>query len=193
MEPPSRAHDGHVTRLDPLPCPDKPLTDGRHVVRPWSDDDLDCVREAAADHRIPRGTTVPAVFTPAAGLAFITRQRDRARAGEGVSQCVAEAGSDRAVGLVWVGLRPQPRVAGLGYWVVPSARGRGAAGAGVRLVTPWALQALGLRRLEAWVEPDNEASQRVLLGAGYEREGRLRNFLTIGEAAVDAIVFSRIA
>lgn len=83
--------------------------------------------------------------------------------------------------------------ADLGYWIVPEARGRGAGTAAVRLVAPWALEALDLRRLEAWVEPDNEASQHVLRSAGFQQEGRLRNFLTLDGGSSDALVFSVIS
>ena len=89
-------------------------------------------------------------------------------------------------------MRPQPHVGGLGYWVVPQERGHGAATAALRLVVPWALSALDLRRLEAWVQPENLASQQVLRNAGFSEEGRLRNFLTIEGRAADALVFSTI-
>lgn len=93
---------------------------------------------------------------------------------------------------MWVALRPQPHVGGLGYWIVPSERGQGVATAAVRLVVPWALDALDLRRLEAWVQPDNLASQRVLRNAGFQQEGRLRNFLTVEGGTSDALVFSTL-
>lgn len=80
----------------------------------------------------------------------------------------------------------------MGYWIVPSERGQGVATAAVRLVVPWALDALDLRRLEAWVQPENLASQRVLRNAGFQQEGRLRNFLNIEGGASDALVFSII-
>lgn len=40
-------------------------------IRPWHEGDLDCVRGAGTDPTIPAGTTVPAVFSPEAGLAFV--------------------------------------------------------------------------------------------------------------------------
>ena len=135
---------------------------------------------------------MPAHFTPAEGLAFIHRQRTRVHAGEGVTQAIVDAKSDRAIGLMWVALRPQPHVGGLGYWVVPQERGSGAATAALRLVVPWALSALYLRRLEAWVQPENLPSQQVLRNAGFLEEGRLRNFLTIEGRAADALVFSSV-
>jgi [ribosomal protein S5]-alanine N-acetyltransferase len=42
-------------------------TDGAVTLRRWRETDLDCIAAAAEDPRIPAGTTVPAVFTPAAG------------------------------------------------------------------------------------------------------------------------------
>lgn len=173
-----------------LSYPDPPLSDGRIGLRRWEEGDVDCIRLASADPDIPQGTTVPATFTAAEGLAFIQRQWARIHDGEGVSQAVVEADSDRAIGLVWLALRPQPHVGGLGYWIVPQERGRGAATAAVRLVVPWALGSLGLRRLEAWVQPENLASQRVLRHAGFQEEGRLRNFLTVDGEAADALVFA---
>lgn len=176
----------------PLPYPYTPLSDGRIGLRPWSEEDVECIRLAGTDPDIPKGTTVPATFTRAEGLAFIHRQWDRVRNGEGVSQAIVEAPSDRAIGLLWVALRPQPHVGGLGYWIVPSERGQGAATAAIRLAVPWALGALGLHRLEAWVQPDNLASQRVLRNAGFEQEGRLRNFFANEGGTSDALVFSVI-
>ncbi len=89
-------------------------------------------------------------------------------------------------------LRPQPGVAGLGYWLIPSARGRGLATRAARLVLSWALNLAGIVRVEAWVEPDNLASQRVLTAAAFEQEGVLRSFLAFPGRRADAVVFSAV-
>lgn len=177
-----------------LAYPDPMLTDGVVLLRPWQPGDLDCVREAGTDPRIPAGTTVPSVFTPEAGGAFIARQRRRVESGEGISLTVADVLTDRARGLIWLPLRPQPGVMGLGYWVVPSSRGQGLGTRAVRLAAAWALSGAGMARVEAWVESDNLASQRLLLAAGFIREGVLRSFLAVGGTTrADAAVFSQIA
>jgi RimJ/RimL family protein N-acetyltransferase len=170
--------------------PHPALSDGRIALRKWRETDLDCVRLAGTDPRIPRGTTVPSSYTAAEGVAFIHRQWKRAEDGEGLSQAIVESDGDRAIGLLWLAMRPQAYVGGLGYWVVPPARGAGVATAAIRLIVPWAWEALRFRRIEAWVEPGNVASQRVLERAGFEQEGRLRNFLNDGSS--DALVFAII-
>lgn len=162
-------------------------------IRPWrSPDDLPCVEAAATDPDIPAGTTVPADFTAASGAAFLGRQHARLNRGEGISQAVVERASGEAVGLVYLDRRPQPWIAGLGYWLIPSARGRHLASAAVRLVSDWALRELEILRLEAWVAPDNVPSQRVLVRAGFAQEGRLRNFLQLYGRTTDGLVFARV-
>ena len=56
-----------------------------------------------------------------------------------------------------------------------------------------ALSDVGLARVEAWVEPGNSASRRVLTTAGFVCEGTLRSFLSFPTRRADALVFSRIA
>jgi [ribosomal protein S5]-alanine N-acetyltransferase len=84
-------------------------------------------------------------------------------------------------------------VIGLGYWIVPSARSRGYASRAAALASTWAIGDGGFARIEAWVEPNNIASQGALVAAGFELEGRLRSFLVNGAARSDALVYSRIA
>ena len=67
------------------------LSDEVLKLRPWSFDDLECVREASTDPAIPATTTVPALWTVDAGRAFIDRQGERITSGEGISLAVHES------------------------------------------------------------------------------------------------------
>jgi ribosomal-protein-alanine N-acetyltransferase len=167
-------------------------TDGRVRLRAWLHDDLPCVQAASTDQAITEATTVPSPCTQQAGLAFIERQWARSADGQGWSLAIARCADGQAVGCVTLLLRPQPGVAGLGYWLSPPSRGHGYASRAVALLTTWALQVAGLDRVEAWVEPGNSASARVLAGCGYRMEGRLRSFLAFPSRRTDAMVFSRI-
>ena len=135
-----------------LRYPLQPLAAAGVRIRAWrSPDDLACVEAAATDPDIPAGTSVPRVFTEAAGTAFLARQHARLTDGDGVSQAVTDATSGQAVGLIYLDRRPQPWIAGLGYWLIPGARGRHLAAPAIRLVTDWALRELEVLRVEAWV------------------------------------------
>jgi RimJ/RimL family protein N-acetyltransferase len=173
------------------PSPD--LIDGPTNLRKWRLDDLACIEEASTDRRIPEGTTVPDMYTPDEGRAFIERQWSRVDNGEGVSLAISSASTQAAIGLIVLTLRPQEGVAGVGYWVVPSHRGQGHAARAVSRLSTWALSDAGLSRVEAWVEPDNAASQHVVTAAGFVYEGTLRSFLSFPTRRADAMVFSTVA
>lgn len=174
-----------------LTYPD-PLDDGTVRLRPWAERDVSCVERASGSPDILGGTTVPADYTLEEGLAFISRQHERLTSGQGVSLAITSTRTDEAAGLVIVQVRPQPGVAGLGYWVVPGERRQGLAGRAVSLATDWALGPAGFARVEAWVDPENTASQRTLERCGFEREGLLRSFREVGTRRTDALVYSRI-
>jgi [ribosomal protein S5]-alanine N-acetyltransferase len=173
-----------------LSYPEPPLSDGVVVLRRWMESDIGCVEEASRDPVIPEGTTVPAKFTPAEGLAWVERQWGRADKGEGLSLAVADARSGEALGAVVLLFRRQPLTAEIGYWLIPRARGRGLGSRGVALFARWAVTDAGLARVEALVTPGNVVSQRVLEKVGFRREGHLRSYLVVDRRRADAFIYS---
>lgn len=170
----------HVPELDAGP---------RYTLRAWRLDDLGMVREASLDPLIPLVTTVPADYSEAAGTAFVERQWGRPVSGAGWPFVIVRTEDGRPVGTV--GLWPERHGrASLGYWVVGSARGRGAAAAGLRTVSAWALDVLGLARLELYVEPWNTGSVRTAERAGYRREGLLRSWQEVGTERRDMFMYA---
>lgn len=72
-------------------------------------------------------------------------------------------------------------VADLGYVVHPDARGRGVGRRAIVLLTRWLMDpdGRGLARVQLDHSTENEASCRVALAAGFEREGIRRGFLPL--------------
>jgi RimJ/RimL family protein N-acetyltransferase len=66
----------------------------------------------------------------------------------------------------------------IGYWMEKSMRGKAIATTAAMLITDYGFATLGFRRIDGLVDVDNEASQKVLMKAGFEREGILRNKVT---------------
>jgi ribosomal-protein-alanine N-acetyltransferase len=172
-----------------LAYPDPPLTDNVVVLRRWARGDLCCVEEATQDPDIPKGTTLPATFTAAEGLAWIERQWSRRDGGTGLSQAIADAASNEALG-AGVLMARKPGTVEIGYWLIPRARGRGFGSRAVGLLARWAVTEAALARVEALVVPDDIASQRVLEKAGFQREGHLRSYLVFERQRADALIYS---
>lgn len=181
--------DGDADRLPVLGT-------GRFQLRGFEPGDLDLVREAAADPIIPLISTVPSPFSDEAGRRFVERQRHRLRDGFGYSFVIVERdrATGRPVGSIGLWLRDLDLGrASVGYWVVGSARGRGAATSALGALTGWALGELGVPRLELYAEPWNEASIRVARANGFGAEGVLRGFQVVGGERRDMVMLARLA
>jgi RimJ/RimL family protein N-acetyltransferase len=89
-------------------------------------------------------------------------------------------------------LRLADGVGEVGYWVMPSARGRGVAGLALTAMADW-LFAQGLHRLELVHSVDNEPSCRVAAKARFDPEGTLREALLHPDGWHDMHLHARIA
>ncbi|MEJ7568449.1 MAG: GNAT family protein [Gaiellaceae bacterium] len=81
-------------------------------------------------------------------------------------------------------------VAGVGYWLRPEGRGRGAATDAVRLVSEWAFRDLAIERMNLITDPENLPSQRVAERVGFRREGLLRAWHPTRHGRRDSVMFS---
>ena len=70
------------------------------------------------------------------------------------------------------------------YW------GSGFATQAVRLAVGKGFEDLGVERIEAFVDPTNIASQRVLEKNGFVKEGLLRNWVVQKGAVKDRLVYA---
>ena len=82
------------------------------------------------------------------------------------------------------------RRAELGYALRRDRWGRGLATEVVGTVLDWGVRTLGLRRIEADVDPRNARSRRLLQGLGFRSEGVMRGRFGLGDTAREAEVFS---
>jgi RimJ/RimL family protein N-acetyltransferase len=161
-------------------------------LRRFEDRDLAMVAEAAADPSIRLISTVPPPGDDAAARRYVGAQRHRLRDGFGYSFAIADP-EDRGIGSIGLWLRDLDLGrASVGYWVVPAARGRGAAAAALGVLARWALRELAVARIELVVEPSNTASIRTAERAGFTREGRLRSWEVVGDERRDMDSFSLV-
>jgi RimJ/RimL family protein N-acetyltransferase len=159
------------------------------VLRPWHLDDLDALVSALQDPEIPRWTRIPAGYTDADGREFLERTARGWIDGNAAGFAIVDPSGKKLLGSIGAVFHEES-AASVGYWVAPDARGRGIATQALRLVAGWALQTLGVERLELVTDPDNASSQRVAEKAGFQREGLLRRYLEIKGERRDCMMFS---
>ncbi|MGY1519403.1 GNAT family N-acetyltransferase [Luteimonas sp. A482] len=109
---------------------------------------------------------------------------------ESLNWLIAARRDDRAIGSCTLyRFDARHRRAEVGYALHPDWWGRGLATEAVALALDWGFHRLGLHRIEADIDPRNEASRRLLAGLGFRREGLLRQRFLIDGSASDSEIF----
>jgi RimJ/RimL family protein N-acetyltransferase len=72
------------------------------------------------------------------------------------------------------------------------AQGRGLASKAIDLVSAYAFEALGLHRLVADVDPDNNSSLSLFLRAGFQQEGLLRQNWKTHIGLRDSVILAKL-
>jgi RimJ/RimL family protein N-acetyltransferase len=160
---------GRVVLREVLPGEAGRLVDGGPRDRSWAD-----------------GYPLPGTLPPARAL--IAQDHDRQwRPGFGMYQIVLPAtdGAEEATVIGDIGFHTAPLVGSveIGYGIVPIHRGHGYVTEAVTAVTAWALGQPGVTEVRAETDPDNVASQNVLIRAGF----------TLVEVTAEARRYHRVA
>ncbi|MFE1248760.1 GNAT family N-acetyltransferase [Streptomyces sp. NPDC058735] len=156
-----------------------PLLHGHGLsLRPWdagSADDVQSWLRGMSDPEFRRWNTPLRLVTDRGSARESLRARAQsATEGTSVSFRVADA-AGTVLGHIGVNeIRYHLKVARVGYWVLPEARGRGVATRALLLTARWALTELGLHRLELDHAVGHEASCRIAERCGFSYEGTLR-------------------
>ncbi|MGJ8563303.1 MAG: GNAT family N-acetyltransferase [Alphaproteobacteria bacterium] len=85
------------------------------------------------------------------------------------------------------------QTAQIGYWLGEQYSGNGFARAAVREASKFCFESLGLHRLEAAVQPENERSIRLLEAVGFTKEGTARGYLKINGVWADHDMYALLS
>lgn len=186
---PRRRGKPEVHRMPPhLPQPE--LRSPRLRLREVRADDAPALFAIHSDRRVMRYWSYPAWTELAQAerkVADIQRQR---REQEMLVWAIADAHDDRLIGTsaVFAMQRGQGR-AEIGYSLHPDWQGRGLASEALRLILRHLFDGLGLRRIEADIDPRNQASCRLVERLGFVREGVLRERWDVNGELADSALY----
>ena len=170
----SRLAAGEAVHGEKVPFPRDGLADDGVRVRRLEERDTDRMLSGLADPQLLRDAGFPrSEHTADTVRELIVRTRpEQLRTGELAELAIADLATDEFLGSVILhSFRWWASQAEIGYWVLPEARGNRVAARAVRLLSRWAVEELGLTRIEAFVPIDNEASMRSVEHGGFTEEG----------------------
>jgi RimJ/RimL family protein N-acetyltransferase/8-oxo-dGTP pyrophosphatase MutT (NUDIX family) len=147
--------------------PEQPeLTDGVVSLAPYAESDIE-PHVTGEDDELRLWFGQPGPSTSDHMVEVIARWRREREAGTRLTFAIHADGT--TVG--GAELQPDGQTAMLSWWLYAGHRGQGYATRAARLLVEHAFADLGVRRVEAQVDPRNKASQRVATRTGLRREG----------------------
>lgn len=166
------------------------------LLRPWTAGDADQeMVDALNNPEIAEFLAgMPQPYTMDDAAWWVTEGAASAWANGGAAFSIRDRQTDRLLGGVGLAdVRSDRKQGEIGYWVAPSARGRGVASEAARVLAEWCF-ANGLERLEILAAKENSASVRVAYAAGFAKEGMRREAGTTRDGGRrDLAAFVRLA
>ncbi|MEU3775922.1 GNAT family N-acetyltransferase [Streptomyces sp. NPDC032472] len=173
--------------------PSFPLAHGR-VLRPWTPYDAPALVASCQDPDI-RHWNRPEPHSLPQARQRIERWGERWHSEDAAIWAIAPATpGSRPVGLI--GLADLDLPGGSGeflYWLLPAGRGGGVMVEGVRRISRWAFEELGLHRLRITHSVANPASCHVATKAGFPLEGTMRGALLHADGWHDEHLHARLS
>jgi RimJ/RimL family protein N-acetyltransferase/8-oxo-dGTP pyrophosphatase MutT (NUDIX family) len=168
---------------------DDALTDGVVSLAPYAESDIE-PHLAGEDDELLHWMGQPERSDAYGMLEVIARWRREREAGTRLTFAIHVDG-DTVGGAE---LQPRGETAMLSWWLYAGHRGQGYATRAARILTEHAFSDLGVRRVEAQVDPRNVPSQRVATRTGLRREGlkRLEPGMTDRDDAPGMVMYARL-
>lgn len=165
-------------------------------LRAWADGDAAAVVEGFNDPEFRRWDASAGPLDQAGALRHIRTRAEGWLRGDLAQYCVTGEATGEVFGSAGLHkIEPGRGCGGIGYWLLPSARGRGVVTRAVELCTRWGFEQVGLHRIELGHATGNEPSCKVAVRTGYVAEGVARGALPAPgpEGHADMHVHARLA
>jgi RimJ/RimL family protein N-acetyltransferase len=160
---------------------------GGLILRAPGGSDLDAIVKACQDPDVQQFIPfVPVPYGEEDGRAWLASVERAWAESDERTFGIFEEENGRLRGVVTVRLRERGSV---GYWLAPSARGRGLMSEAVRAVVRWARDEHGIQRLTLTTHPANLTSQRVAERAGFSRIGMTESERAFRDGTTTAVLF----
>ena len=138
---------------------------------------------------IPR----PLVTNYDEALAHIKMMEDKIETNEGINWAITIKGDDKMLGVIGhYRIKPEHYRAEVGYMILPEYHGKGITTEAVQCVVDYGFNTMQLHSIEGVIDPENDASQRVLQKCGFVKEAHFKENEFYDGKFIDAVVYSKL-
>ena len=126
-------------------------------------------------------------------LAHIQMMEDKIETNEGINWAITIKGDDKMLGVIGhYRIKPEHYRAEVGYMILPEYHGKGITTEAVQCVVDYGFNTMQLHSIEGVIDPENEASERVLQKCGFVKEAHFKENEFYDGKFIDAVVYSKL-
>ena len=167
------------------------LESERVLLRQMTHEDVDEVFTIRSSPELMKYIPRPILKSKEEAIDLIDMINQKIVDGEGINWAITIKPSNKLIGYLghyriqWEHYRSE-----IGYMLLPEAHGKGIATEAIRLICEYGFNHMNIHSLEAVIEPENDASARVLEKNGFVKEAHFRENEFFDGKFYDSIVYS---
>jgi ribosomal-protein-alanine N-acetyltransferase len=171
--------------------PFKNLENDRLLLRQINKNDVAEIRELRGNSETMKFIPRPLISTDEEALEYITMINEKIETNEAINWAITLKGSPKHIGNIGLfKIQPENHRCEIGYMLLPQYNGQGIVTEAVRLVLEYGFEVLNMHSIEAIIDPDHSASERILQKNGFVKEAHiLENELWEGKFW-DTVIYS---
>jgi len=154
--------------------PFKNLETERLLLRRVSKDDLNEILELRGNPETMKFIPRPLVKTEEDALNHFNMIDEKNEKNEGINWAITVKGNPKLIGIIGhYRIQPENHRCEIGYMILPQYNGQGIVTEAIKVVLEYGFEDLNMHSIEAVIDPDNFASERVLQKNGFVKEAHI--------------------
>lgn len=163
----------------------------RLILKRITNDDVNEVFELRSNPETMRYIPRPLVKTTEDALEHIAMIEEKIVANTGINWGISLKGDHKVLGIIgYYRLQPENYRAEIGYMLLPEFHGKGIITEAVKRLISYGFNELKLHSIEAVIDPENSASERVLEKCGFVKEAHLKEAEFYDGLFLDKVIYS---
>lgn len=163
----------------------------RLVLRKITNDDVNEVFELRSNPETMKYIPRPLVKNNEDALAHIAMIEEKIETNTGINWGITLKDNPKLLGIIgYYRMQPENYRAEIGYMLLPEFHGKGIIPEAVNILIKYGFENLKLHSIEAVIDPENYASEKVLQKCGFTKEAHLKESEFYEGKFLDKVIYS---
>ncbi len=166
----------------------------RLILRRITNDDVNEVFELRSNPETMKYIPRPLVKTTEDALEHVAMIEEKITSNIGINWGITLKGDSRVLGIIgYYRMQPENYRAEIGYMLLPEYHGKGIIPEAVNRLIAYGFDDLKLHSIEAVIDPENFASEKVLQKCGFVKEAHLKEAEFYEGRFLDKVIYSLLS